>query len=47
MSTTPVRTDTQRAVITGYGAITPIGGVLLVVGWVLLALGRRNEAPAA
>jgi 3-oxoacyl-[acyl-carrier-protein] synthase II len=25
MSTTPVRTDAQRAVITGYGAITPIG----------------------
>ncbi|MBM3973868.1 MAG: DUF423 domain-containing protein [Planctomycetes bacterium] len=28
------------------GAITPIGGVLLVVGWVLLALGRRDESAA-
>ncbi|NCV41389.1 MAG: hypothetical protein EBW11_12675 [Betaproteobacteria bacterium] len=30
MSTTPVRIEAQRAVITGYGAITPIGNDLFV-----------------
>jgi uncharacterized membrane protein YgdD (TMEM256/DUF423 family) len=29
------------------GAITPVGGVLLVVGWILLALGRSEPPPAA
>jgi len=27
------------------GAITPIGGVLLLVGWLLLALGRGRVSP--
>ena len=29
------------------GAVTPVGGVLLLVGWALLALDGRHSPPAA
>jgi len=44
MSTTPVRTDTQRAVITGYGAITPIGNSAGEY-WDGLIAGRSGAGP--
>ena len=44
MSTNPVRTDTQRAVITGYGAITPIGNSAGEY-WDGLIAGRSGAGP--
>ena len=44
MSTTPVRTEAQRAVITGYGAITPIGNSAGEY-WDGLIAGRSGAGP--
>ena len=44
MSTTPARTDAQRAVITGYGAITPIGNSAGEY-WESLIAGRSGAGP--
>ena len=44
MSTNPVRTEAQRAVITGYGAITPIGNSAGEY-WDGLIAGRSGAGP--
>jgi len=37
------RQRSQQAVITGIGAITPVGGLCFIVGWLLLAAACAKQ----